>query len=422
MEGFIIRGGTPLAGEVRVSGAKNAALPLLAATVLASDRFTLRRVPVIRDVQVMTGILSDLGASVSRAADADDRPAVLHVDTRGLMSSDIPASLMRQMRSSIFLLGPLLARFGRARASYPGGCVIGPRPIDLHLRGLRALGARITERGGYIWATAERLQGADIHLDVPSVGATEQLMMAATLARGRSVIRNAAKEPEIVNLQQLLVAMGARVRGAGTDTVVIDGVEELHGAEHEVIPDRIEAGTFLIAAAITGGDVVVRDVVPEHFEAAVAKLREAGARVSKGADWVRVRQVGRPGPTNLKTQPYPGFPTDLQNPFLALACVAEGVSVISETIWGNRFKVAEELRRMGADIQTEDRVAIVRGCEALTGAEVRATDDLRGGAALVLAGLAARGESLVLGAACVDRGYEGIEAKLRSLGADIRRL
>lgn len=421
MQGFLIRGGRVLAGSVRVGGAKNAALPLLAATVLAGGVFRFRRVPDIRDVRVMAEILRRLGGEVDYHPAEADRDAELVVDTTHLEHTEIPESLMREMRSSIVLLGPLLARFGRARASYPGGCVIGPRPIDLHLRGLRALGAHIEEGGGYIWARADRLRGADIHLDVPSVGATEQLMMAATLARGRTVVRNAAKEPEISDLQQLLRAMGARVHGAGTDTVVIDGVPRLRPADHEVMPDRIEAGTFLLAGAVTQGEVEVEGVVPEHMSPVLAKLREAGAHIEVAQQRVRLRQGGRPTATNVKTQPYPGFPTDLQNPFLTLMCTAEGTSVIAETIWGNRFKVAEELRRMGADIQTEDRIAIVRGVVELTGAEVQATDDLRGGAALVLAGLGARGETRVLGAGCVDRGYERLAERLQGLGAEIER-
>src|SRR5690606_19127429 len=366
-------------------------------------------------------ILRRLGGEVDYHPAEADRDAELVVDTTHLEHTEIPESLMREMRSSIVLLGPLLARFGRARASYPGGCVIGPRPIDLHLRGLRALGACIEEGGGYIWARAERLRGADIHLDVPSVGATEQLMMAATLAQGRTVVRNAAKEPEILDLQRLLRAMGARVEGAGSDTVIIDGVSRLQPAEHEVMPDRIEAGTFLLAGAVTGGEVEVDGVVVEHIAPVLAKLRETGAEIVVSPGRVRLRQGVRPRATNVKTQPYPGFPTDLQNPFLTLMCTAEGTSVIAETIWGNRFKVAEELRRLGADIQTEDRIAIVRGVAQLTGAEVQATDDLRGGAALVLAGLGARGETRVLGAGCVDRGYERLEERLQGLGADICR-
>lgn len=421
MQGFLIRGGRALSGSVRVGGAKNAALPLLAATVLSGGVFRFRRVPDIRDVRVMTGILRSLGGETTYHPAGPGGNSELVVDTRHLEGTEIPETLMREMRSSIVLLGPLLARFGRATASYPGGCVIGPRPIDLHLRGLRALGAEIEESGGYIWARAGRLRGADIHLDVPSVGATEQLMMAATLAEGRTVVRNAAKEPEVVDLQRLLRAMGARVHGAGTDTVVIDGVDRLYPADHEVMPDRIEAGTLLLAGAVTGGEVEVQGVEPDHLAPVLAKLREAGADVQVGPDRVRLRQVVRPVATNVRTQPYPGFPTDLQNPFLALMCTAEGTSVIAETIWGNRFKVAEELRRMGADIQTEDRIAIVRGVAQLTGAEVQATDDLRGGAALVLAGLGARGETRVLGAGCVDRGYERLEERLQGLGADICR-
>ena len=420
VDGFRIRGGRSLSGTVWVSGAKNAALPVLAATVLAPAICTLHKIPDIRDIQVMFAILNELGARIQRQHRAPEGDTYT-VDCRDLHSTDLPEALTRQMRSSVFLLGPLVARFGHARVSYPGGCVIGPRPIDLHLAGLRALGVRIEERGGFIEASAERLRGVDIHLDVPSVGATEHLMMAAAVAEGRTVIHNAAREPEIVDLQRMLVAMGARVRGAGSYSIIIDGVEELHGAEHTIIPDRIEAGTFLLAGAITGGEVCVTGVVPEHLEAVLAKLREAGASIRREADRLTLRQAGRPRATNIKTQPYPGFPTDLQNPFLALMSIAEGTSVITETVWGNRFRVVEELRRMGADVQTEDRVAIIRGVPQLSGAEVQSAEDLRGGAALVLAALAATGESRVLGARYIDRGYAHLAKKLRLLGADIER-
>lgn len=418
---FVIRGGRPLAGTVRVSGAKNAALPLLAATLVTDRPCVLHHVPWLRDVKNMLRILRALGAVV-QVEDGGVHGRRVAVEARRLATCTVPPELMRVMRSSIFVLGPLLARCGRATISYPGGCNIGWRPIDLHLRGLAMMGARIEEAGGLLTFHADRLRGAEIHLDVPSVGATENLIMAAVLAEGTTVIRNAAKEPEVVDLQNFLNRLGARVRGGGTDAVVVEGVASLGTAEHEVIPDRIEAGTYLIAGAITGGDVTVADVIPEHLQALVAKLREAGCAVDSGATWVRVRARGRPAASNVKTLPYPGFPTDLQNPFLALMCVAEGTSVISETIWDNRFRVADELCRMGARIQVEGRVAVVHGVPRLTGAEVEAHDDLRGAMALVLAALAAEGTSTVGGAEYVYRGYQDPEAKLASLGADILRV
>lgn len=421
MGGLRVRGRRKLSGSVRPSGAKNAALPLLAATVLSSSVSTLHKVPAISDVQVMFSILEKLGARIRRLHTQPDGDT-FQVDCRELVSSQIPESLTRQMRSSVFLLGPLVARFGHASISYPGGCVIGPRPIDLHLSGLQALGVQISERGGYIHASTQGLRGAEIHLDVPSVGATEHLMMTAALAEGRTVIYNAAREPEIVDLEKFLVGMGARVQGAGSYAIVVDGVDELAGTEHTLIPDRIEAGTYLLAGAITGGEVEVTGVIQEHLEVVLAKLRAAGAVITSHGNSLRLRQADPIRPTNIRTQPYPGFPTDLQNPFLSLMTLAEGTSVITETIWSNRFKVAEELRRMGADIQVEDRVAIVRGVPRLTGAEVRSAEDLRGGAALVLAALAADGESIVHGARYIDRGYGGFVEKLQQLGAFIERL
>lgn len=415
---FVIRGGRPLQGTVRVGGAKNAALPLLAAALLAERPCVLHHVPWLRDVESMLRILRALGAEVE-VGEPGPQGRTVAVRVPRLATCAVPPELMRRMRSSLFVLGPLLARCGRAVITYPGGCNIGSRPIDLHLRGLAMMGARIEEAGGLLSFEALRLRGAEIHLDVPSVGATENLVMAATLAEGTTVIRNAAKEPEVVDLQNFLNRLGARVRGAGTDAVVVEGVARLGAAEHEVIPDRIEAGTYLVAGAITGGDVTVADVVPEHLQALMAKLREAGFSVDRGPGWVRVRARGRPRATNVKTLPYPGFPTDLQNPFLALMCLAEGTSVISESIWDNRFKVADELRRMGARIQVEGRVAVVHGVARLTGAEVEAHDDLRGAMSLVLAALAADGASTVAGAEYVYRGYQDPEAKLAALGADI---
>lgn len=421
MEGFHIRGGQPLYGTVRPSGAKNAALPLLAASVLAPAVSILHHVPDISDVHVMFAILGKLGARIRRLHSGPGGDTY-EIDCRDLTPVPVPGELTRQMRSSIFLLGPLAARFGQARVSYPGGCVIGARPIDLHIAGLRAMGVEIEERGGFINAYAPSLHGAEIHLDVASVGATEHLMMTAALARGRTVIYNAAREPEIADLQNFLVGMGARVAGAGSYTIVIDGVAGLSGTEHTLIPDRIEAGTYLMAGAITGGEVTVTGVIPEHLEVVLAKLRSAGAVTTRSGSDLTLRQAERLSATNIRTQPYPGFPTDLQNPFLVLMALAEGTSVITETVWGNRFKVVEELRRMGAQVQVEDRIAIVRGVPRLSGAVVRADEDLRGGAALVLAALAAQGESLVMGARYIDRGYSHLVEKLHGLGASIERV
>jgi len=411
-----IRGGRPLVGTVPVAGAKNAVLKMMAAALMTSERCVIRRAPAIRDVETMADLMRYLGARVERQA------GDLVIDGTGTGGVEAPEHLVRRMRASVLVMGPLLARFGRVRVALPGGCAIGPRPIELHLRGLRQMGAVITEERGFVEAQADRLMGAEIHLDYPSVGATENLMMAACLARGTTVIRNPAREPEIVDLQVFLNKMGARIQGAGTDAIRIDGVEALAGAEHTPIPDRIEAGTFMVAAALTQGDVVLHPVVPAHVDAITAKLRETGAIVEEaGPGALRVRAAERPRPVYLRTQPHPGFPTDMQPQFMALLSVATGASIISETVYTSRMKHADELRRMGADIVVDGQVAIVRGVRRLTGALVEALD-LRAGAALILAGLAAEGETVVEGVVHVDRGYEAIEEKLRALGADVRRL
>jgi len=402
---------------VRVSGAKNAVLKMMAAALMTSGRCVIRHVPVIRDVDTMIALMRWLGAGVSWDAQGN-----LCIDASGVDGVEAPEQLVRRMRASVLVMGPLLARFGRVRVALPGGCAIGPRPIELHLRGLRQLGATITEERGFVEARARRLLGAEIHLDYPSVGATENLMMAACLAQGTTVIRNPAREPEIADLQLFLNKMGARVRGAGTDAIYIQGVDGLAGAVHEPIPDRIEAGTFMVAAALTRGDVVLQNVIPAHVEAVAAKLREVGAAVEEaGPGALRVRADQRPRPVYLRTQPYPGFPTDMQPQFMALLSVAAGASIISETVYTSRMKHADELRRMGADIVVDGQVAIVRGVRRLTGALVEASD-LRAGAALILAGLSAEGETVVEGLHHVDRGYEAIEAKLQQLGAAVRRL
>lgn len=401
-----------------MGGAKNAVLPVMAATVLAGKPCLLQDAPDLRDVAGMSEILRSLGAGVRWVEDGGRR--ALAVDPSAISVAEVPDQLMRQMRSSIFLMGPILGRLGRVRVSHPGGCAIGPRPIDLHLRGLEALGATIRERHGYIYAEARRLTGREVHLDFPSVGATENVMMAAVLASGVTVIRNAAKEPEIIDLQNFLNGLGARVKGAGLDTVRIEGVETLGGTEHAVSPDRIETGTFMAAVALVGGEILIDNCIPEHLDAVIAKLRECGVTVREEVGRLHVAASGRPLAVDVKTLPYPGFPTDMQPQFMAVMCCARGTSMITETIFENRFKHVEELCRMGAQIKTEGRAAIVRGVDCLSGASVEATD-LRNGAALVLAGMAAEGTTVVSGVAHIDRGYEKMERKLARLGADIRR-
>ncbi|MGI5838425.1 MAG: UDP-N-acetylglucosamine 1-carboxyvinyltransferase [bacterium] len=421
MDKYIIRGGVPLHGSVRIGGAKNAILPILAAVLLNCGESRLIDVPVLRDVNIMTAILRDLGATTELETDPATGVNLLHVDTSKVNSFVVPEDLMREMRSSIVLMGALLGRFHRARVSFPGGCSIGPRPIDLHLKGLRAMGVRFTEAHGYIDAEAQKLRGADIHLDFPSVGATENLMMAAVLAEGVTVIHNAAKEPEITDLQNYLNSMGATVRGSGTDVVRIEGGNSLHAVEHSIIPDRIETGTFMIAAAITSGDITLENIIPEHVEAVMAKLREIGVEIREEKDRVRVIG-GRPiKAVDFKTMPYPGFPTDMQAQSMALMTLCDGISVITENIFENRFKQADELRRMGADIRIQGRSAIIRGVNRLTGAVVETTD-LRAGAALVLAALAAEGTSRIENIYHIDRGYNRFETKLQALGAAIERV
>lgn len=398
-----------------MSGAKNAALPILAACLLSAGVCKVARVPLLRDVEVMQDLLVHLGASVVRNGGS------MVVDTRGVASWEVPEELMRRMRASNLALGPLLGRFGRARMAYPGGCNIGARPMDLHLKGLQAMGVRITEKAGYITAEADRLRGADIHLDLPSVGATENLMMAAVLAVGTTVIRNAAREPEIVDLQNFLNRLGARIRGAGTSVIKIEGTSGLGDAAHTVIPDRIEAGTHLVAAAITGGDVTVTGCIPEHLEAVLAKLREAGAEVAVYDDAVRVWAPRKLRAVDLKTMPYPGFPTDMQAPFMALLTLAEGTSVVTETVFENRYKHVPELRRLGANIKLEGQTAVIRGVSRLSGTCVEASD-LRAGAALVLAGLAGENTTVVENVHFIDRGYENLEEKYNACGAKIKRL
>lgn len=415
MQRFMIVGGNRLVGTVRVSGSKNAALPIMAASLLLDGECSIEGVPRLRDVAVMREVLMDLGADVSWEKDT------MRINARHVSCGEVSEDLMRRMRASNLVLGPLLGRFGQAKISYPGGCNIGSRPMNLHLKGLMAMGVSITEKFGYIMARSEMLSGSEIYLDLPSVGATENLMMAAVLARGTTLIRNPAREPEIVDLQNFLNLMGARVSGAGTDLIKITGVEALSGARHTIIPDRIEAGTHMVAAAMTQGDVVVTNTIPEHLEPVINKLREAGAQVEVKDNQVRVAADKKLKAIDIKTMPYPGFPTDMQPQFMAFLAVAEGTGIISETIFENRYKHVMELRRMGADILLEGQTAVVRGTSHLSGARVEASD-LRAGAALVLAGMAAENGTIIEGVEHIDRGYERLESKYNALGARIIRV
>lgn len=417
MQKFLIVGGNRLKGTIRASGSKNATLPVLAACILNSASNTIHEVPRLKDVAVMKDVLTYLGAKVVCEG------STFIVDSTNIQPVEISEDLMRRMRASNLVLGSMLGRFGRVKISYPGGCQIGSRPMNLHFKGMQAMGAVIKERYGYISAQADKLTGADIHLDLPSVGATENLMMAAVLAHGPTTIRNAAKEPEMVDLQNFLNKMGAKVKGAGTDTIKIEGVRrsDLRPAVHTIIPDRIEAGTHLVAAAITGGEVTVTNVIPEHMEPLLAKMREAGVEIIVGDDYVTVQGAGRIRAVDIKTMPYPGFPTDMQPQMMALLCLAEGTSIITETVFENRFKHVGELRRMGADIKVEGQSAIVKGVKKLSGAYLEATD-LRAGAALVLASLAAENGTILEDVAHIDRGYERLETKYNALGARIVRV
>jgi UDP-N-acetylglucosamine 1-carboxyvinyltransferase len=411
---LLIEGGVPLKGEVAVSAAKNAALPALAASLLTSGRLTLTNVPDLGDVRTMLKLLATLGAVVTRRG----KEATVTVER---VASDLaPYELVSTMRASVLVLGPLVARHGSARVALPGGCAIGVRPIDQHLKGLASLGAEIAIENGYVVARASRLRGARIATDLVTVTGTENLMMAAALAEGTTVIENAAREPEVGDLATLLTAMGARLHGVGTDRIEIEGVRELSGAVHRVVPDRIEAGTLLVAGAITRGDVRVTDMVPGHVAAVIAKLEECGVAVEIGPSWVRVRADDRPRPADIVTSPFPGFPTDMQAQLMTLLGLADGESKVTETIFENRYMHAAELARMGAMISTEGSVAVIRGVETYQGAPVMASD-LRASAALVLAGVAARGRTEVSRIYHLDRGYERLETKLGTLGARIER-
>ena len=419
MAKYIVEKSGPLHGEVEISGAKNAALPILAATVLTADVCEICDVPKLKDIDVMCRILRSLGAKVDEDWDAH----VVRVDGSGISISEVPYDLVKLMRASIFVMGPLLARLGKASIAQPGGCAIGDRPIDLHAKGLKNLGARVIMSDGLVNASVDALKGALVYLDLPSVGATENIMMAAALANGVTTIENAAEEPEIVDLASFLNKMGAKIKGAGTDTIKIEGVKKLHGARHAVIPDRIETGTFMVAAAITRGNVLIKNCLPDHVRPVIAKLIECGAVVEDELEGLRVRgDVNRLVATDIKTLPYPGFPTDMQAPFMALLTTVSGTSNVIETVFENRFMHAAELSRMGANIRVDGRTAIVPGDKRpLAGAPVISTD-LRAGAALVLAGLVAKGSTEVSNIYHIERGYEDFVEKLSGIGAKIKRV
>ena len=415
MDKLIIKGGKKLTGDVSVSGSKNASLPIFIATILAPGENKISNVPFLRDINTTIKVLETLGARI------EGNGNVVRIDTSAVANHEATYDLVKTMRASVLVLGPLLARLGRARVSLPGGCAIGARPINLHLKGLTAMGAEINLTHGYVEAKAKRLKGARINFDIATVGGTEHLMMAAATAKGETILENAAREPEIVDLAAFLTTMGARIEGAGTDTIRIEGVEGLAPASHRVIPDRIEAGTFMIAAAITGGDVRIHGMKLEHLDALVFKLQDAGVEITNKDNVVRVKGPRRLKSVNIKTRPYPGFPTDMQAQFMTLMCLADGASVIAENIFENRFMHVSELLRFGADITVEGNSATVKGVKKLSGAPVMATD-LRASASLILAGLAADNTTEVSRIYHLDRGYEMIEKKLAGLGADIQRV
>jgi UDP-N-acetylglucosamine 1-carboxyvinyltransferase len=416
MDRLSIHGGTPLHGEVEISGAKNAALPILCAALLTADPLRLHNVPDLKDIVTALRLLKQLGVESAR----DDTQTV-EICAQTISSLEAPYDLVKTMRASILVLGPLLARFGEARVSLPGGCAIGQRPVDQHISGLEALGAEIRIEHGYVIARAKRLRGAVIRTDMVTVTGTENLMMAATLAEGTTVLENAAREPEVVDLANLLIKMGARISGHGSDRIVIEGVPALHGAEHTVIADRIEAGSFLCAVAATGGEICLNQVAPETMGATLSKLAQAGLTLALGKDWIKAQMKGRPKAVDVRTHEYPGFATDMQAQFMALNTLAEGTGIVVETIFENRFMHVQELIRLGADIEIDGHTAVVRGVVGLSGATVMATD-LRASASLVIAGLAASGQTVVERIYHLDRGYSHMERKLSQLGAQIERL
>ncbi|NLY42860.1 MAG: UDP-N-acetylglucosamine 1-carboxyvinyltransferase [Clostridiaceae bacterium] len=416
MSKIIITDSVPLNGTVKVNGAKNSALPILAACLLADGESVIEDIPLLKDIESMYELIRWLGLEVQPINEHQ-----VKIRTGKLKNHIAPYELVSKLRASFLVMGPLLARLGRTRISLPGGCAIGTRPIDLHLKGLTAMGAKITQGHGYVEARARKLKGAKIYLDFPSVGATENILMAACLAEGQTIIENAAVEPEIVDLANFLINMGADIKGAGTDTIKIVGVKKLKGCNHTVIPDRIEAGTFMVAAAITRGNITIENVVPDHLKPVSAKMREMGINVKEQDTSITVNVTEKLKPVDIKTMPFPGFPTDMQSPFMALLSIVDGTSIITETIFENRFMHISELKRMGANIKIEGRTAVIEGIKRLTGAQVKATD-LRAGAALVLAGLAAEGETEINDVEHIDRGYFEFEKKLLSLGAKIKRV
>ena len=417
MDKLLIRGGRTLTGTVTISGAKNAALPELCAALLTDQPVTLSNVPRLQDVSTALKLLRNMGVTIDRA---DATPDVVVLNAGRISAREAPYDLVKTMRASILVLGPLLARFGEARVSLPGGCAIGSRPVDQHIKGLQAMGAEIVVEHGYIVAKAARLKGTRITTDMVTVTGTENLLMAATLAEGETILENAAQEPEIPDLAEMLIAMGAKIEGHGTSRIRIEGVDRLHGAAHRVVPDRIETGTFLCAVAAAGGDVTLQRANARHLETVIEKLREAGAIVQSGDDWIRVVGHGRPRAVSFRTSEYPAFPTDMQAQFMTLNCIAEGTSVVTETIFENRFMHVNELVRLGAKIEIDGHTAVVHGVDRLSGATVMATD-LRASASLVIAGLVAEGETVVDRIYHLDRGYDQMEAKLRGIGADIER-
>lgn len=416
MDRLSIEGGVPLIGEARISGAKNAALPILCAAILTADPLRVANVPHLKDVTTMLTLLGQMGVEVSLHEKLE-----VGLCAAGIHQCVAPYDLVKTMRASILALGPLVARFGEAKVSLPGGCAIGMRPVDQHIKGLEALGAEIAIEHGYIHAKARRLRGARIVMDLVTVTGTENLMMAACLAEGTTVLENAAREPEVVDLARCLVAMGADISGAGTDVITVNGQDKLHGASYAVMPDRIETGTFLVAAAASRGDVRLLGARPDTLDSVLAKLNEAGAAITTDADSIRIVMQGRPKAVSLRTAPYPGFPTDMQAQFMTLNCVAEGTAMVTETIFENRYMHVQELRRLGASIDVDGHTAVVKGVPALEGAAVMATD-LRASASLVIAGLVARGETVIDRIYHLDRGYERIEEKLSQLGGRVRRL
>jgi len=417
MDRLIITGGKSLQGEIRISGAKNAALPIIVSTLLANEPVTISNIPHLNDITTTMELLGRMGVSITMGEKMN-----VEVDASTINNFSAPYELVKTMRASILVLGPLLARFGQAEVSLPGGCAIGSRPVNLHIHGLQLMGADITVESGYIRAKAKRLKGAKIVLDLITVTGTENLMMAATLAKGITIIENAAREPEVVDLANCLIAMGAKIKGAGTDKIEIEGVDSLHGATYNVLPDRIETGTYLVAAAITGGKVKLKDTSPSHCDAILSKLEEAGADLTIGDNWISLDMHGnKPRAVDIRTAPYPAFPTDMQAQFCALNAVAEGTGTITETVFENRFMHIQELQRMGADLSLQGNTVVCNGVDRLTSAPVMATD-LRASASLVLAGLVADGDTMVDRIYHIDRGYECIEEKLQQLGAQIRRV